>query len=124
MVVTDSSQDISHCMRPRPVLPQQVKYFTPRRSKSLEPKLVETTVTGVQSALNKRQTQIYQLHTELASIKGLLGQETTRRKELEGKYKDSTNKLGNIEREERSIEEDFDDLCSGISSHEILNTED
>ena len=34
------------------------------------------------------------------------------------------NKLGNIEREERSIEEDFDDLCSGISSHEILNTED
>ena len=33
------------------------------------------------------------------------------------------NKLGNIEKEERSIEEDFEDLCSGISSHEILNTE-
>ena len=30
------------------------------------------------------------------------------------------NKLGNIEREERSIEEDFDDLCSAISCHDTL----
>ena len=34
------------------------------------------------------------------------------------------NKLGNIEKEERSIEEDFDDLCSGISSRETINIED
>ena len=33
------------------------------------------------------------------------------------------NKLGNIEKEERSIEEDFDDLCSGIS-RETINIED
>ena len=34
------------------------------------------------------------------------------------------NKIGNIEKEERSIEEDFDDLCSGISSRETINIED
>ena len=96
MVVTDSSQDISSSIRPRPVLPKQVKYLTPRRSRSLEPRIVETTVTGVQAAFNKRQTQLYQLHTELASIKAELGQESTRRKELEEKYKDSTSKFGSV----------------------------
>ena len=34
------------------------------------------------------------------------------------------NRLGNIEKEERSIEEDFDDLCSAISSPDILKVDD
>ena len=28
------------------------------------------------------------------------------------------NKLGSLEKEERSIEDDFDDLCSSVSSEE------
>ena len=121
MVVIDSTQTISSSNRPRPVLPEQLSFSTPRRSKSLDPGIAENTVTGVQAALNRRHTQLYQLHTELASVKEALLQESKGRKELEEKYKETTSKLGikNIEQMNAEREKDIAKNMSVSLQHKL-----
>ena len=55
--------------------------------------------------------------TKVVSREGKEAQETTDFPTVD--FLESVkNKLGSLEKEERSIEDDFDDLCSSVSSEE------
>jgi len=96
MVVTDSTHESTFFLspsRPRPLLPGRFT-STPRRSRSCDPGMVESTVSAVQAVLNRRQTQVYELQTKLSSIKDKLEQVNRNRQEWEEKHKEVSNRLG------------------------------
>jgi hypothetical protein len=62
--------------RPRALLPPPLG-LTPRRSRSAEPGVLETTVSAVQAALNSKQTQLYELQTRVSGMEGAAGRAAT-----------------------------------------------
>ena len=64
-----------------------------RRSRSHDPGIAEGTVTSVQAALNRRQTQAYELQTQLSSLRQKLEEVSKTNQAWKLKNKEVTNKL-------------------------------
>merc|ERR1711874_69828 len=91
MVVEDADVEAKSGGRPKPVLPGRSPLA--RRARSASPAMVESTVTAVQAALNKRQLQLHELQVRSSGQSEKLRELERKGQWWEKRCKDAERKL-------------------------------